>query len=120
MHLFSSDFDGFLRLMDNPEIPEFINQEDATKKTLVFYACLNSDEDFASRTIDMLVEKGANIFHLETNMQSILYYLANTGKDKLMKKVLEMGFKENHLNNNDYMKQSPLFYAAASNHLKCA
>ena len=57
---------------------------------------------------------------METNSQTILYYLANTGKDQLLKWFLEKGFRENHLNNNDYMKQSPLFYAAASNHLKCA
>ena len=67
-----------------------------------------------------LVKKGANIFHTEVNSQTVLYYLANLSKDKMMKWFLEKGFKEQHLNNNDYMKQSPLFYAATSNSLKCA
>jgi hypothetical protein len=42
----------------------------------------------------------------------------NLGKDRLLKYLLER-YKFD-LNTNDFSKQSPLFFAAAYNALKCA
>ena len=53
---------------------------------------MNSEEEVAIKITTRLIERGANIYHHETNHQTVLYYLANTGKDRLMKKLLDRGF----------------------------
>jgi ankyrin repeat protein len=55
-----------------------------------------------------------------------LYYISKSGnpffiflgKDKLLKFLLER-YKFD-INTNDYTKQTPLFFAAAQNQMKCA
>ena len=65
-----------------------MNTEDVTKKTLLFHACTHPSEEFAFQVANLLIRKGANIFHHEENKQTLLYYLASTGKARLLEKII--------------------------------
>ena len=73
-----------------------------------------------------MLEKGADPHKLDMYHQNILYYISKSGnpffiflgKDKLLKFLLER-YKFD-LNTNDYTKQTPLFFAAAQNQMKCS
>lgn len=72
-----------------------------------------------------MIERGADPLKLDINLQTVIYYVAKNGyylpyleKDRLLSYLVN-NFPFN-INNNDYMMQTPLFYAASNGSFKCA
>ena len=64
---------------EDTNIKETLAEEDATKYTPLFHACFHQNEEFGYEVVKMMLEKGADPFHLDKNGQDVIYYLAKDG-----------------------------------------
>lgn len=78
-------------------------------QTPLFIAATAKKDEIALALMELLIEKGANILHRDSNKQSVVFYVCRDGKEKCLHFLLSMGIT---LDEVDLNGQTPLFYVA--------
>lgn len=73
-----------MNILSLPEAERILKQEDDSKYTPFFWACSSLPEEMALEIVPIILSKGADPYKIDKYQENVLYYVAKTGKDKLL------------------------------------